>query len=239
MAVGLRSAAGGTVSGIAESSVRALANLGHVLPSRLRHRVAAIADAVVALPAQGPTVAPGVLTAIAPATRDHQRLRFDYTTHEGVGARREVEPHRLSCTDRRWYLVAWDVERGDWRTFRVDRMTPRIPTGPRFAPRDPPGGDVGEYVTRGVNTAMWQYRARVRLHAPAAEIAARLGTAAGTVEPDGPDTCVLSTGADTLPVLASCLGFLDVDLDVLDPPELRDHLRALGGRYLRAAGAEA
>jgi predicted DNA-binding transcriptional regulator YafY len=236
VAVGLRSAAGGTVAGIAESSVRALAKLEHVLPSRLRHRVGALAAATVAVPTDGPTVDPAVLIAIAAAVRDHQRLRFDYTTHDGTAARREVEPHRLAATGRRWYLVAWDVDRGDWRTFRVDRLSPRVPTGPRFVPRDPPDGDVAGYVARGIGAAIWRHQARVRLHAPAAEITARIGPAVGTVAAEGPATCVLSTGADTLPVLSRYLGWLDVDFDVLDPPELRDHLRALGERYLRAAG---
>jgi predicted DNA-binding transcriptional regulator YafY len=138
--------------------VRALAKLEQVLPSRLRHRVAALADAMVPVPGAGPTV--------ASATRDRQRLRFDYTDPAGEVRRRDTEPHRLVHTGRRWYLVAWDVDRADWRTFRVDRMTPRIPTGPRFTPREPPEEDIAGYVTRGAGRAMWRYRARIRLQPP-------------------------------------------------------------------------
>jgi predicted DNA-binding transcriptional regulator YafY len=235
VALGLRSAAGGTVGGIEETSVRALAKLEQVLPSRLRHRVTTLAQAVVPVPGTGPTVAAEVLTAIATAARDHQRLRFDYADHDGAASRRDAEPHRLVHTGRRWYLVAWDVDRAAWRTFRVDRMTPRIPTGPRFAPRDPPDPDLAAYVTRGTGAAMWQHRARIRLHASAAEVAGRITAAMGTVVPLDDGHCEFRTGADTLPVLATYLGFLGVDFDVLDPPELVAHVQALGERYLRAA----
>jgi predicted DNA-binding transcriptional regulator YafY len=134
VAVGLRSAAGGTVGGIEETSVRALAKLEHVLPARLRHRVTTLAQAVVPVPGTGPTVAAEVLTAVAAAARDHLRLRFDYADHSGTTSRRDTEPHRLVHTGRRWYLVAWDVDRGDWRTFRADRITPRIPPAPGSRP---------------------------------------------------------------------------------------------------------
>jgi predicted DNA-binding transcriptional regulator YafY len=236
VAVGLRSAAaGGTVAGIEETSVRALAKLEQVLPSRLRHRVAALAGAVVALPGTGPTVDADVLTAIAGAIRGHERLRFDYADHGGATTRRDTEPHRLVHTGRRWYLVAWDVTREDWRTFRADRMTPKSPTGPRFIPRDPPDPDVGGYVSRGTATALWRYHARVRLHVPMAAVQDRVTPAIGTLEVLDDDHCVFSTGADTLPMLALYLGMLDVDFDVLDPPGLRAELAALGARYTRAA----
>jgi predicted DNA-binding transcriptional regulator YafY len=235
VAVGLRSAAGGTVAGIEETSVRALAKLEQVLPSRLRHRVAALAGAVVALPGTGPAVDAGVLTAIAGAIRAHDRLRFDYADHDGAATRRDTEPHRLVHTGRRWYLVAWDVTREDWRTFRVDRITPKIPTGPRFVPRDAPDRDVAGYVTRGTAQALWRHHARVRLHAPIAAVQDRVTPAIGTCEPIDDERCLFTTGADTLPMLALYLGMLDVDFDVLDPPELRAALADLGARYIRAA----
>ena len=236
VAVGLRTAAGGSVTGIEETSVRALAKLEQVLPARLRHRVAALSSATVPLPAGGPTVGPDVLTAIAATVRDHERLRFDYVGHDGGSSRREVEPHRLVNRGRRWYLVAWDVSRGDWRTFRVDRMTPKIPTGPRFTPREAPGGDVADFVTRGLDLALWRYRASLRLHAPAAAIASRLPPVV-TVEPEGEDRCVIHAGADSYAMLAVYATMLDVDFDVLDPPEFADHLRRQAARYLRAAGS--
>lgn len=237
VAVGLRSAAGGTVAGIEETSVRALTKLEHVLPSRLRHRVAALAAAVVPVPGRGPTVAADVLVAVSAAVRDRQRLRFDYVDHHGTPARRDTEPHRLVHTGRRWYLVAWDVGRAAWRTFRLDRVRPVVPTGPRFAPREPPAEDLAAYVTAGVGSAMWQHQAVVRLHAPAEQMGALVTPMVGTVEPDGPGRCLFRTGADTLPVLARYLVVLGVDFDVVEPAELRTHVRALGERLLRAGGA--
>jgi predicted DNA-binding transcriptional regulator YafY len=235
VAVGLRSAAGGSVGGIEETSVRALAKLEHVLPTRLRRRITTLAHAVVQVPGTGPTVPAEVLTAVATAARDRLRLRFDYADHHGTTSRRDTEPHRLVHTGRRWYLVAWDVDRCDWRTFRADRITPRIPTGPRFAPREPPDPDLAGYVTRGAGWAVWQQQARIRLHTSAAAIAHRITPAMGTVEPIDDDHCEFRTGGDTLRVLALYLGLLDVDFDVLDPPELMEEVRAVGKRYLRAA----
>jgi len=172
VAVGLRTAAGGTVTGIEETSVRALAKLENVLPPRLRHRVNALQTYTVPVAGSGPTVDPKVLTAIAGTCRDHQRLRFDYRDHDGSATVRTVEPHRLVHSRGRWYLLGWDVEREDWRTFRVDRVEPRIPTGPRFTPRELPEEDVAAYLSKGVGSAMWRYRARVTVHAPADVVAA-------------------------------------------------------------------
>jgi predicted DNA-binding transcriptional regulator YafY len=233
VAVGLRTAANGSVTGIQETSVRALTKLEQVLPSRLRHRVRAMQAATVEIPVPGPTVDPEVLTAIAGACRDHQRLRFDYRDHDGSASVRTVEPHRLVHDRGRWYLVAWDVDRQDWRTFRADRVQPRTPTGPRFAPRDPPGGDVATWLLRGVGAATWRYRARVRVHAPAAEVAGRLPPAV-LVEAVEERSCVADVGADTPQMLAVYLGMLEVDFEVDGPPELVEQLRTLADRYRRA-----
>jgi predicted DNA-binding transcriptional regulator YafY len=235
VAVGLRTAAGGTVTGIEETSLRALAKLEGILPSRLRRRVAAVQAVAVAGGAAGPTVAPDVLALLAGACRDAERLRFDYVTHAGGTARRLVEPHRVVLLRRRWYLVAWDVDRADWRTFRADRITPRPPTGPRFRPRELPETDVAAWVERGVGAALWDHHARVRLHAPAAEIRRRWPNSPGRLTPSAGGTCVLEVGADTFEQLALHLGLLAVDFQVLDPPELAAAVRALGERYLRAS----
>ncbi|MFF5108432.1 helix-turn-helix transcriptional regulator [Streptosporangium sp. NPDC000509] len=233
VAVGLRTAAGGTVAGIEETSLRALAKLEQVLPSRLRRRVDALQTAVVAVQNSGPTVDAEVLSILAGACRDRESLRFDYTGHDGTVTRRLTEPYRLVHMSRRWYLVAWDVERRDWRTFRADRIRPRTPTGPRFAPREPPGGDVVAYVQRGVGAALWRYRARVRLHAPAEAVAERLPPSV-LLEAVDENTCVIEAGADTLQMLTLYLGMLDVDFDVLDSPEFAAHLDTLINRYSRA-----
>ncbi|MEO3794148.1 YafY family protein [Nonomuraea sp. B10E15] len=234
VAVGLGRAAGGGVEGIEESSVRALAKLEQVLPSRLRRRVGTLNAYTVQIP--GVTramVSPEVLTTIAGAARDHERLRFDYTGHDGSSSVRDVEPHRLVHRRGRWYLVAYDVERQDWRTFRVDRMRPRTPGGPRFTPREmPEGGDVAAYVEKGVSTAMARFRATVLLHAPAGQIEAmRLGV---EVEPVGETTCRVELRGDDPQGMAAWIGFLGVDFEVLDPPELAEQVLRLSERYGRA-----
>jgi predicted DNA-binding transcriptional regulator YafY len=214
--------------------VSALTKLEQVLPSRLRHRVAALAAATVAVPGTGPTVDASVLTAIASAIRAREMLRFDYVSHGGASSIRTVEPHRLVSWGRRWYLVGWDADRDDWRTFRVDRMLPRIPTGPRFVPRPEPDGDASAYVQRRDGAATWAYRASVRLHASAEHVAARLPLAI-SVRPERPDRCVIEVGSDTPHMLTLYLGLLDVDFEVIDAPELTEHLERMARRFRRAA----
>ncbi|NVI91730.1 YafY family protein [Actinomadura sp. BRA 177] len=193
VAVSLRTAAGGTVTGIEETCVRALAKLEQVLPSRLRRRVGALHGYTTPLAPAGPTVAAGTLAAIAAACRDHRRLRFGYRRHDGSGTDRDVEPYRLVHTGRRWYLVGWDTVRDDWRTFRVDRLALRVPEGPRFAPRAAPPADL---VPRGVDAALARHRARVTVRAPAAEITARV-PASVLVEPLDEGACVVHAAGDT------------------------------------------
>jgi predicted DNA-binding transcriptional regulator YafY len=237
IAVGLRAAAGGAISGIEDASLRALTKLEQVLPARLRSRVNALQASIVRVPADalGPTVEPSVLTTLAAACRDHEQVRFRYRDHDGTVTRRAAEPHRLVNWGRRWYLVAWDVDRRDWRTFRIDRIEADVSAGPRFTPREPPeGGNVAAYVSRRVSSAAWRYRARIVVHAPAETVAARLTPAAGSLEPVDDQTCLLDTGADTLDTLAVHVGLLGLDFTVQDPPELVEHLRALAARYQRA-----
>lgn len=240
LAVGLRTAAGGAVTGIEETSLRALAKLEQVLPARLRSRVNALqSHTVLVTHRREPTVDPGVLTLLAGTCRDHQRLHFDYEDRRGGASQRRAEPHRLVNWGQRWYLVAWDIERGDWRTFRVDRIRPHLPAGPRFAPRDLSDDDVAALVSRGVPTAARRHRARVTVHAPAAAISERIGPWVGTVEAVDDASCILDTGADTLEIVAVYLGMLDADFTVIEPPELVAHLRALAGRYERAGATAA
>ncbi|MEQ4722593.1 WYL domain-containing protein [Nonomuraea sp. B19D2] len=182
----------------------------------------------------GPRVDPSILTILTALCRDRERLRFDDHDHAGATTVRTGEPYRLVNWGRRWYLLAWDVERGDWRTFRVDRIRPRTPTGPRFTPRDLPGDDVAGQVSRRVSAAAWRYRAQVTVHAPADVVADRISPAVGTVERVDERTCVLHTGADTVETLGVYLGLLGEDCDVTGPPELRTHLRRLADRYTLA-----
>lgn len=240
VAVGLRTAARNPVTGIEEASVRALAKLEQVLPPRLRHRVGALADYTVPIPpdSPAPAVDPMVLTTLASTCRDHERLRFDYRSHDGTSTVRSVDPHRLVCWGRKWYLVAWDTDRGDWRTFRVDRIEPRTPTGPRFTPRElPGGGDVAAYVAGGVSSAGFRVQARVTVHAAAEVVTARISPAVGIVEAIDDHSCVLATGADSVETVAVYLGLLHLDFDVSEPPELVALLRVLAERYHRAYSA--
>jgi predicted DNA-binding transcriptional regulator YafY len=235
VAIGLRGAAGGSVAGVAEASVRALAKLEQVLPSRLRHRIGGLHSMVVPLLAGGPTVDPETLTAIAAACRDRLRLRFDYRGRDGAESVRTTEPHRLVHTGRRWYLVAYDLERADWRTYRVDRMRPRTPTGPRFVPRDPPA-DAAAFLSQSVASAPYRYQARILMRAPLAAVADRGSPTAGRLEPVDEHSCVLHTGANSLDTIALYVGLKGFDFEVLDPPELVGYVRELARRFARAAG---
>jgi predicted DNA-binding transcriptional regulator YafY len=234
VAVGLRTAAGGTVGGIEETSLRALAKLEQLLPSRLRRRVNALQTYTVSLAGSPPTADANVLATIAAACRDHERLRFRYSSHDRRTSTRSVEPYRLVHLGRRWYLVAWDVDREDWRTFRVDRIEPRLSTDRRFRPRKLPERDVGAYVSAAVSAARDRYQARVILHAPLAKVAKRVPPSYGALEAIDEETCLLRTGADWLGGLAVYVAMIGVDFEVLEPPELIDQVRALADRFARA-----
>ncbi|MGH3738546.1 MAG: helix-turn-helix transcriptional regulator [Micromonosporaceae bacterium] len=236
VAVSLRTGARGAVTGVEETSLRALTKLEQVLPSRLRRRVNALQTHTIAVPpdATGPTVDAALLSELSALCRDSERLRFDYRSHDGTASRREVEPYRLVNWGRRWYLVCFDLGRDDWRTFRVDRIEPRTPHGPRFTPRELPAEDLAVYVSSRASAAAWRYQATITVYAPAAVVAERINPAVGTVEPRDADTCVLRTGADSIDTMAVYVGLLDLDFQVTDPPELVDRIRALAARYHRA-----
>jgi predicted DNA-binding transcriptional regulator YafY len=235
--IGLRAAATQSVSGIEDSSLRALRKLEQVLPARLRQRVASLHTSVLTITDPGPTVDADVLTALAAACHAQERVRFDYRDYRGEVSARAVEPHRLVCWGRRWYLVGWDLRRDQWRTFRVDRVRPHPPTGLRFAPRTPPEGDFAAYVARTVGSATWAYRARVKVHASADHLLSKLPFATGVVEAIDERTSWFTCGSDSPHLLAVHLGMLDLDFDVHDAPQLARELRRMGERYRRATTA--
>ncbi|MFG2040117.1 helix-turn-helix transcriptional regulator [Dactylosporangium sp. NPDC048998] len=237
VAVGLRAAAAGSVAGIEDASLRALTKLERTLPGRLRPRVDALRSAIVSAAGGGPTVDLDTLTRIAGAAHGCERLRFTYAAHGGEASVRDVEPHTLVYTGRRWYLLAWDTDRRDWRTFRADRITslPADAPAPRFVRREPPGGDAAAHVLRGVTAAPFRYRARIRFAAPAAVIAERSTPTSGRITELDDGGCELATGTDSLHDLVTYLGKFEVPFTVLEPPELRDFLRSLAGRFLDAA----
>jgi predicted DNA-binding transcriptional regulator YafY len=234
VAVGMRTAASGGVTGIEEAALRALTKLETVLPSRLRRRVDGLGAVTVTLPAGAATVDPDVLMAVAAAARAHEVLRFDYRGGDGGESMRRTEPHRLVHSGRRWYLLAWDLDRGDWRTFRADRMRPRIPTGPRFAPRELPA-DLPAHVGQGITTRGYRYRARFTLHVPIEVAADRIAPSVGTLEAIDERSCTLHAGSNSLDELALYVGLFGFSFEVHEPPELVAHVRELAGRLADSA----
>jgi predicted DNA-binding transcriptional regulator YafY len=234
IALSLRTSVPLAVSGVGEASARALAKLEQVLPSRLRERAAAIRQATVPLPGT-PVLDADVLTTIARACRGCERLEFGYSGRQGGMTMRRVEPHRLVQAGYRWYLVARDVDREDWRTFRADRIEGPQLTGIRFVPADPP--DAAAFVARAVTTAPYRYQARIQVRAPAEILAMHVPPTVGVIEPDGADSCVLIIGSDSLDALVFHTAQLDYDFTVLAPPELVSRLATLASRLGAASQA--
>ncbi len=246
LAVGLGLAATSGV-GIEDAAARALNTVRQVMPARLRHRIDTLRIAAVDTWASGRVdrVDPDVLVAIGAAIHAREVLRFDYRSGKDSAAvssaaprpPRRVQPHHLVTRTRRWYLVAWDLDRDDWRIFRADRITPRIPTGPRFSPRAVPGGSVAEFVARrfsGADSGRWPCWGEMILHLPATEVSKYAGEA--TVEALGPDRCKLTVGAWSWMAVAASVGRFDADIEVIGPPELAAAFTRLSRRYA-AAGA--
>jgi len=243
LSVALRSAAVGG-GGVGEAALRALTVVRQVMPPRLRHRMDAVEFTAVPRPgdAAATPVAAEVLVALSSAVRAHEVLRFDYAGRtpggEGTPPRR-VEPHHLVASDGRWYLVAWDLDRDDWRIFRADRVSPRTPAGPRFPPRRLPGGDARDFVsarfTGSEPGGTWPCTGTVVLHLPAGEVLPYAGD--GTVEPLGADRCRYTAGAWSWVALAASLGRFDTDIEVVGPPELTEAFALLAARNAATAGS--
>ncbi|MFJ6184018.1 helix-turn-helix transcriptional regulator [Streptomyces sp. NPDC092295] len=241
IAVGLRAGAGHAIEGVEEASVRALAKLEQVLPSRLRHRVSTLQAATIPLTqGDGATIDPRTLTVMASAVTGTERLRFGYRSGDGTETKRQVEPYRLVSTGRRWYLVAYDLGREDWRTFRVDRVSEPFATGARFRPRELPTGDAAKFLSRSMSRMQPAMEVDVTFLAPARFVAARLPAHLGTPEATGPDSCRLRTSVnDSMEWLALRLALLDCEFTVQRPDRLTDYLRELGARITRATAPTA
>ena len=231
--VGLRAATG--ISGIEESSARALAKLDQVLPGHVRAKVVAMNATVSKAPentgsnVEDPEVHADVLAAIATAIHDRHWLRFD-----DRGVQHVVEPYRLVNWQRRWYLVARQAQTGEWNAHRVDWLSLRMPTRRPFEPRPLEGEDYPSFVLRTVAFAGWSVHTRITVLAPAEEVLSRINAAVGVVEPIDDDTCVLVTGGDSVEVIAVYIGMLGLDFRVEEPAALVEHLRVLGARYARS-----
>ena len=235
IAVALRAAATAG-AGIEEGADRALATLRQVLPERLRSRVDALDVAVI--PRAGPTAEPAVLLAVSTAARDRVVLRFEYGDRTDDRPLRRAEPHAVVTSGGRWYLVAWDLDRADWRIFRIDRIRPSSHAGASFVPREIPGGDAAAYLAgrfRGADgPGTWPCVGEVLLDRPLAEVAPFVED--GTVEAAGPDRCRIVLGAWSWPALAARIGQLDADVEVVRPPALRAAFAALSQRFAVTAG---
>ena len=239
IAVGMQAAAQGAVAGIEEPAVRALTKVVQVMPPRLRRRVDAL-RAVTEPASWGtpatPALDPAALIEVAQACRDTERLEFGYTARNGDPSQRHVEPHRLVPVGRRWYLMAYDLGRQDWRSFRLDRLADPRSTGVRFRTRELPAADAATFVRAGIETQPSSQRVEVRIHAPVALVEARIGRWA-TAEPIDDEHCLLRMTADTLDWPAMALGSIGAEFTVLAPPELVEHVREWGARFTRATAA--
>jgi predicted DNA-binding transcriptional regulator YafY len=226
------------VSGTEEASARALNKIQRVLPTRLRRRGEALRAFAVRVPNEGerPVVESETLALLANACRDREILRLSYRKHDGERTRRMVEPHRLVAWGDRWYLIAWDLERADWRTWRADRIERLDPTGRLFLDRELPDSDISAYVSRNVARAAWRYSAHIEIDAPADDVRRDIDSQVGSITPLPNGRCVLEAGADSLWTIAVWCAAFDRDFRVLDPPELIDYVRLLSDRYARAAG---
>jgi predicted DNA-binding transcriptional regulator YafY len=241
VAVGLRTAAAGTIAGIEETSVQALAKLEQVLPSRLRRRVSALSSATSAFGVEGPQIDSELLANVAGACRDAQRLRFAYVTRDDRAAQRHTEPCAVVHSGHRWYLVAFDLDRDDWRTFRLDRIRGKVRPAERGRRRTVPGGDPAAYVQQQLRRAGSGDGAaeatpgRIRLGGPAAQLRRRIPSRYATVEPDGEAACIVTTRGGWSRSFLVWMALLDEPMQVLGPPELAEAARALVARLGAAA----
>ncbi|MFI9644409.1 helix-turn-helix transcriptional regulator [Micromonospora sp. NPDC051925] len=240
LTVALQVAATSTTGGLADAAARALHTIRQVLPARLRHRIEALSVTAVERPTTqlAAPVDGGVLLAISAAAHAHEILRFDYGSDSTDGPARRAEPHHVITWDGRWYLVAWDLDRAGWRTFRADRITLRPPHGPRFTPRPLPGGDVAAYVNSvfrgsGGTSADWPCLGTVILDLPAATVARY--TRDGLVEEIDPGRCRLTLGSWSWPSLAATIARYDADITVVGPDALTDAFALLARRFTRTA----
>jgi len=234
LAIGLLAAAQSPVAGIAEASVRALSKVIAVMPKRLRHRVENL-RATTEAAAWAPTVQnvdPQALTTAAQACRDTERLHFDYITADHQRSQRHVEPHRLVSLDRNWYLVAYDIDRHDWRSFRLDRLTASRATGARFAPRPLPAHDAAAFVRAGIAHAPRAFIIEAVVAAPADVVRAQIGRWATVQDQEG--GCKVHINAESLDWAAFALAVIDAEFQLQGPPEMVEHLRGWKHRLTRA-----
>lgn len=233
MAVCLRLAAGGSVAGVGESALRALSKLDQVMPAKLRSQVSAVHEQTVTLTSGSDTpVEPEALMTLARACRDHEHVDAAYTDIRGAETSRRLEPYQLVTTGRRWYLLAWDRDKLDWRTLRLDRMSDVQARGTTFAPREAP--DAATYVSRSISSSPYRYVAQVRYFCSSEVVAQHFSPSSATIEAEGPDTCLVTAGADDPEKIALYLAMVGCDFEILGPPEVIDGARVMAARLSAA-----
>lgn len=236
LAVCVRTAAGDSVRGVGVAAERALQKLRQTLPPSARAKVESLASSTIRLPSSvSSEVEEAILTDVSTACRTPERIRFDYRAANGVRSERRAEPFRVVNVERRWYLAAFDLDRDDWRTFRLDRMTAVERTGHGVTFTDPP--DPVEYVSTSITTAPYRHRVIARVEAPADVVARHVPSSVGTLEPIDDRTCRLSFGGNHLDDLVGELGMLGFEFVVEEPDEIRARMRAMAARLERAAAA--
>lgn len=224
------------MTGIEDAAARALVKLEQSLSSETRERISAVENAIVPLGSRGEVDLDTVIT-VARAIRESRALRIDYRRHDETEVRRSIEPHRIVHTGTRWYVVARDPERDAWRTFRLDRLTPRLPLAESFVAREIPDDAVREFTTQSIASAPYSYHYRVRMHAPAAEVAAHFGPTVAQVKPVDDHTCELAAGSGSPEEFALYLGITGIAFEVLEGDDLRKTLLELGERLSQAGTA--
>ena len=234
LAVCVRTAAGDSVQGIADAAERALGKLQSTLPPAVRAHADALAAATVRLPSGGEAVDHDVLLTVSAACRAGERLRVTYRDAKGRPSDRRIEPYRVVSVGRRWYLVAYDLDRSDWRTFRLDRVGDAVGTGHGVTLPNPP--DAASFVHQAITTAPYPYQAQVLVHAPITEVERRIPAGVGMLEAVTDDITQLTAGADSVDYLVVEIGCLGFDFEVESPPELRARVAEVG-RRLVAGGA--
>ena len=234
IAMGLLTAAGGTVAGLEDSSIRALAKLEQVLPPRIRQRLRVLQTAIAPMPRAWVSVNAEVITIVAQACRDSERMRFEYRRRDGEESERHVEPHQLVSIHQRWYLVAYDRDRDDWRTFRVDRMSSPWPTRIGFKPRKIPGGSAAAYLEQSLNSLPMRYEAVATIAASAAYVQERMRGAEAVVEAIDAETCRVVMQGDYVEWLAFQLTWIGAPFEIHEPPELVEYVGALAIRLVDA-----
>lgn len=238
VALGLSTVAGGPVAGIGEASVRALAKLEQVLPPRLRSRFASLKSAVSRITGPTDAVDPQILTKVSTAISERRTIGFRYQKHNGESAPRIAEPYRLVDSGMRWYLVAFDLNRMDWRIYRVDRILSAPSERHRFAARPLPAPDLADYVHRAITRSPYRYDLLIRLHAPASEVYQSFSTATAVLEAESESSTLMRLGWDSLDSPLAHLAETGIRFEILEPEPLRAQAKLMAKRLLAAAGSD-